>query len=79
MSSCSSEYLVRSQFKQLFLGDIFRLYQTLTAEKTMNLTLPEWTEKVYPEPITSIAAKQCEMENHNDVLKKLNGGINEVK
>ncbi|CAG9766715.1 unnamed protein product [Ceutorhynchus assimilis] len=56
------------------LSDIFQIYQTLTAEKTLNLTLPEWTKKVYPEEITKIAAKQCEMENANDVLKKLNGG-----
>ncbi|XP_066149409.1 venom acid phosphatase Acph-1-like [Euwallacea fornicatus] len=56
------------------LQDVFQIYQTLTAEKTMNLTLPEWTEKVYPEKITELAAKQCEVENSNDVLKKLNGG-----
>lgn len=40
----------------------------------MNLTLPEWTKSVYPEDITNIAAKQCEMENYNDILKRLNGG-----
>ncbi|KAL1491815.1 hypothetical protein ABEB36_012353 [Hypothenemus hampei] len=56
------------------LSDVFQIYQTLTAEKTMNLTLPEWTAKVYPEEITRIAAKQCEIENGNDLMKRLFGG-----
>lgn len=56
------------------LGDVFQIYQTLTAERTMNLTLPEWTKKVYPEKVTIIAAKQCELENSNHILKRLNGG-----
>ncbi|KAF7281463.1 hypothetical protein GWI33_004752 [Rhynchophorus ferrugineus] len=56
------------------LSDTFAIYQTLTAEKTLNFTLPEWTKDVYPEKITMLAAKQCEIENQNDLLKKLNGG-----
>lgn len=57
-----------------FAGDVFQIFQTLTAEKTLNLTLPEWTKSVYPEKITEIAAKQCEVENHSSMLKRLNGG-----
>ncbi|ENN79637.1 venom acid phosphatase Acph-1 isoform X1 [Dendroctonus ponderosae] len=56
------------------LSDVFQIYQTLTAERSMNLTLPDWTVPVYPDVITRMAAKQCEMENYNDILKRLNGG-----
>ncbi|KAJ8917131.1 hypothetical protein NQ315_012621 [Exocentrus adspersus] len=56
------------------LLDVFSIYQTLTAERTMNLTLPEWSKSVYPHGITEVAAKQCEIENSNAVLKRLNGG-----
>lgn len=69
-----SGFVVFQLLKCNFLGDVFQIYQTLTAEKTMNLTLPEWTLPVYPEKITEIAAKQCEMENHSSLLKRLNGG-----
>lgn len=57
------------------LSDMFRIYQTLNAEDYMGFTLPKWTESVYPETIHHLAAMQCEFENHNDILKKLNGGI----
>lgn len=50
------------------------IYQTLTAEHYMNLTLPDWTTKVYPEKITELAVKQCLYENSRPILKKLNGG-----
>ncbi|XP_018578050.1 venom acid phosphatase Acph-1-like [Anoplophora glabripennis] len=56
------------------LMDVFSIYQTLTAERGMNLTLPEWSKSVYPHGITEIAAKQCELENSNKILKRLNGG-----
>lgn len=57
------------------LGDVFSVYQTLNAEESMNLTLPEWTQSVYPEQLHAISAKQCNYENYNTVLKRLNGGI----
>lgn len=56
------------------LQNIFGIFQTLTAEKNMNLTLPEWAESVYTEEITNLAIKQCQLENSNEILKKLNGG-----
>lgn len=54
--------------------DLFGIWQTLTAETTMNLTLPEWTKSVFPEPLSTLATKQTHYENYNSVLKKLNGG-----
>ena len=56
------------------LMDVFQLYQTLNAEENMNLTLPNWTDPVYPEPMETLVGKQCEFENYNSVLKRLNGG-----
>lgn len=57
------------------LHDAFKIYQTLHAEENMNLTLPEWTKAVYPEILSSIAGKQCEFENYNTILRRLNGGL----
>lgn len=56
------------------LLDVFRIYQTLLAEDYMNFTLPEWTKRVWPEPISKLAGIQCAMENWNSLLKRLNGG-----
>ncbi|XP_050303568.1 venom acid phosphatase Acph-1-like [Anthonomus grandis grandis] len=75
MHKSSFQYIANHTGKPINkLSDVFQIYQTLTAEATLNLTLPEWTNRVYPEEVTKIAAKQCEIENYNDVLKKLNGG-----
>lgn len=52
----------------------FGLFQTLTAEKTMNYSLPEWTNSVYPEVIEEMAIRQCELETSTLNLKKLFGG-----
>lgn len=58
------------------LDDAFGIFQTLTAERQMNFTLPEWTQSVFPEPLATIAGLQCNFENYNRVLKSLNGGNN---
>ncbi|KAJ8937379.1 hypothetical protein NQ314_011927 [Rhamnusium bicolor] len=69
------EYIAESTGKPINkLLDVFGIFQTLTAERWMNLTLPEWSKSVFPEEITELAAKQCELENSNGILKKLNGG-----
>lgn len=54
--------------------DMFDVYQNLNAESSMNLTLPEWTKLVYPQPLYYIAGMQCRFENYNTVLIRLNGG-----
>ncbi|XP_044737654.1 venom acid phosphatase Acph-1-like [Chrysoperla carnea] len=56
------------------LLDVFRMQQTQYSEEQLNFTLPEWVKKVYPEPLGSLGAKQMELENHNTLLKRLNGG-----
>lgn len=56
------------------LDDLFGIYQTLNAEDYMNLTLPTWTKTIYPQPISSLSGSQCDFENYNDILKRLNGG-----
>lgn len=56
------------------LMDVFRLYQTLNAEEALNMTLPKWTESVYPRKIHDLAGRQCYFENSNQILKRLNGG-----
>ncbi|XP_060527042.1 venom acid phosphatase Acph-1-like [Cylas formicarius] len=71
----TTEYIEQHTGKPMkTLGHGFQIFQTLTAEYTMNLTLPEWTAEVFPDKVTEFAVKQCEMENHNTILKKLNGG-----
>ncbi|KRT82078.1 Phosphatase [Oryctes borbonicus] len=56
------------------VDDVLGIFQTLYAEQHMNLTLPEWTEAVYPEPMGFLAGLQCHYENYNDILKRLFGG-----
>lgn len=69
------QYVSKHSGKNLSkLIDMFRIYQTLNAEENMGLALPKWTESVYPDTIHSLAAKQCQFENHNRILKRLNGG-----
>lgn len=40
----------------------------------MNLTLPKWTNSIYPEPVTMLTGLYYQLENNNDVMKRLNGG-----
>ncbi|KAJ8984752.1 hypothetical protein NQ317_005017 [Molorchus minor] len=69
------EYISESTGKPVeTLSDVFGVFQTLTAERWMNLTLPEWSKKVFPHEITELAASQAYFENSNRILRKLNGG-----
>lgn len=56
------------------LLDAFFIYQILHCQENLNLTLPEWSRSVYPSILQDIAGKQCEFENGNTVLRRLNGG-----
>lgn len=69
------EYISENTGKKVTsLIDAFRIYQTLNAEENMNLTLPQWTEEIYPKKVHELAAMRCHLENYNAVLKRLNGG-----
>ncbi|XP_074029096.1 venom acid phosphatase Acph-1 isoform X2 [Leptinotarsa decemlineata] len=55
-------------------SDVFGIFQTLTAENTMNLPLPEWSKSVFPGEVGEIARKRYRLENSTPLLRKLNGG-----
>lgn len=54
--------------------DALAIYQTLYAEDSMNLTLPEWAKSIYPSKLKEVAAQVCYFENSTPLLKRLNGG-----
>ncbi|XP_044743029.1 venom acid phosphatase Acph-1-like [Chrysoperla carnea] len=69
------KYIEENSGKELNkLREIFDLRQTFLVEEHLNLTLPKWVQRVYPEPISSLAAKELEMESYTTLLKRLNGG-----
>ncbi|CAG9822301.1 unnamed protein product, partial [Phaedon cochleariae] len=71
----SMEYISNhTGMKMETIYDGFFLYQTLLAEDKMNLTLPEWTKKVYPEILSKFALERCILENFTPDMKKLQGG-----
>lgn len=55
-------------------GDVGSLYSTLTAEKCMNLTLPEWTEDYYPDKLIPLTLYDYRLNVYDDRLKRLKGG-----
>ncbi|XP_026671878.1 prostatic acid phosphatase-like isoform X2 [Ceratina calcarata] len=55
-------------------GDVGSLYSTLTAEKCMNLTLPEWTEDYYPDKLIPLTLYDLQLNVYDDRLKRLKGG-----
>ncbi|XP_044743316.1 venom acid phosphatase Acph-1-like [Chrysoperla carnea] len=40
----------------------------------MNLTIPEWMQKIYPEPLGSLASKYFQIAYSNTLMRRLNGG-----
>lgn len=40
-----------------------------------NLTLPKWTEAVYPALLKEIVALHFKLRSYTNTLKRLNGGI----
>ncbi|XP_043474532.1 venom acid phosphatase Acph-1-like [Leptopilina heterotoma] len=58
------------------ISDLHALYTTFETEKYLNLTLPSWTETLYPEgPFVKNVARAYHLFNYNDNMKKQNGGM----
>ncbi|XP_034180104.1 prostatic acid phosphatase isoform X1 [Osmia lignaria lignaria] len=55
-------------------ADVGSLYSTLTAEKHMKLTLPEWTNDYYPDKLIPLTLYDLQLNVYNDPLKRLKGG-----
>ncbi|KAK0095347.1 hypothetical protein PV326_008627 [Microctonus aethiopoides] len=51
------------------------LYNLFKEQKAQNLTLPEWTKKVYPNPMEEIIKLDFNLRSYTKHLKRLNGGI----
>ena len=55
--------------------DMYSLYMTLETEKFMNLTLPSWTQNVYPDgDLLTGALLEFHIMNYNEKMRKQNGG-----
>ncbi|XP_039284645.1 venom acid phosphatase Acph-1 isoform X3 [Nilaparvata lugens] len=46
----------------------------LRAQEDLNLKLPNWTEKVYPEPLNQLAAKALTLNAYTPELRRIKGG-----
>ncbi|KAL6447438.1 hypothetical protein ACFW04_001558 [Cataglyphis niger] len=54
---------------------VYEIYNLLTAQKTMNLTLPEWcTDEVYRK-MQDLMVLEYEIRSYTTQLKRLNGGM----
>lgn len=56
------------------LTTVQNIYSCLHIEEVNNFTLPEWTKKVYPEPLRSISARSFATKTITPVLARLKTG-----
>lgn len=56
------------------LHDLLEFYFIIDTESEMNLTLPEWTQEIYPEPLYSAASQVYNYLNHDPNVKRINIG-----
>ncbi|XP_011699163.1 PREDICTED: testicular acid phosphatase homolog [Wasmannia auropunctata] len=54
--------------------DVTSLYGTLSAEESMNLTLPKWVKDYYPDKLLPLALYGLQLNTYNDEFRRLNGG-----
>ena len=63
-----------SEDKIKTIRDVAYLYDSLYIEKSRNLTLPSWTDKIYPEKIKAISEYSFAITSFSDKLRRLRGG-----
>ncbi|KAL6259993.1 hypothetical protein P5V15_009901 [Pogonomyrmex californicus] len=56
------------------VDDVSSIYATLTAEKHMNLDLPEWTKNYYPDKFIPLTLLELQLNTYNDEFRRLKGG-----
>ncbi|XP_043470507.1 venom acid phosphatase Acph-1-like [Leptopilina heterotoma] len=54
---------------------VYYLYNLLKEEAAQNLSLPIWTQSVYPIPMKNITAMDFNLRSNTTKLKRLNGGM----
>ncbi|XP_076378383.1 venom acid phosphatase Acph-1 [Megalopta genalis] len=52
----------------------YKIYNNLSSQKSMNLTIPEWCTKDVIKTLQSIVILEYEIRSHTTQLKRLNGG-----
>ncbi|EZA51681.1 hypothetical protein DMN91_004205 [Ooceraea biroi] len=56
-------------------GAVAHMYNLLKEEAAQNLTLPRWTENVFPDPMKEIIKLDFKLRSDTTTLRRLNGGI----
>ncbi|TDG50451.1 hypothetical protein AWZ03_003040 [Drosophila navojoa] len=54
--------------------DVEMLYTTLKTEEEVSLTLPDWTENIYPEEMRSLAERSYALFTETHLMKRIKGG-----
>ncbi|RZF39400.1 hypothetical protein LSTR_LSTR000921 [Laodelphax striatellus] len=55
-------------------NDLLSIQGTLKAETDLNLKLPNWTEKVYPDPLNQLTGKAFTLNAYTPELRRMKGG-----
>ncbi|EFN76082.1 venom acid phosphatase Acph-1 [Harpegnathos saltator] len=56
-------------------GAVSHMYNLLKEEAAQNLTLPRWTENVFPNPMQEIIELDFKLRSYTKTLRRLNGGM----